>query len=160
MKQFASTKPKDANESLFHFCQERRGWWCVSFDGLLMLLTLAGLVGLIIACITLNDLNALNRQAVINQSGQLGAGMTGAYITTNVPVVFTLPADLSAYVGKTYHIDCAYAGHKVEIAPGGAVWNALNQLTATCAAAGSGLTFRVVAKDRLRVISTINVVFS
>ena len=157
----SSTKAADVNESLFHFCQERRGWWCVSLDAVIMLLTIAGVIGLILACINTVSINGLTQQSIVNQGGTLGAGLMSVYITTNSPIVLNLPKDLSSYAGRTFHVDCAYAGHTVIILPGGAVWNAPGTATtATCASANSGFSFRVVAKDKIRVLSAVNVNFT
>jgi hypothetical protein len=158
---FASSKPADVNESIVHFCQERRGWWCVSLDAVIMLMTIAGLIGLIIACINTVSINGLTQQSIVNQGGTLSASLQSVYITTNSPIVLNLPKDLESYAGRTFHVDCAYAGHSVVILPGGAVWNAPGTATtATCASVNSGFSFRVVAKDKIRVISAVNVNFT
>jgi hypothetical protein len=152
---------KEKNESIFHFCQERRGWWCIQLDALIVLSSLLGVLGLGLAIYAISNANIWSFQGVINTSGTLAPSVVGVYITTNSPVVLSLPRDLTDYIGKTYNVDCALAaGHKVQIAPGGAVWDAALHTVATCSTANSGLTFRVVAKDKIRVISSINVAFT
>lgn len=160
IKLFTTTNGKNSSssdESLFHFCQERRGWWCITLDSIILLLALAGLAGLILACINTVNYNSLTQQSIVNQGGVLSSSLMSVYITTNAHIVLNLPKDLSAYAGRTYHVDCAYSGHTVVILPGGASWNGAGATTATCVAANSGFSFRVVAKDKIRILSAINV---
>lgn len=147
--------------SLFHFCQVRTGWWCVQLDTIIILGALCGIVALIIGSIALSNANSLGSQSVINSSGTLNPGTMSVYVTTNSPVIFNLPRDLTAYVGKTYHVDAAFPGHSIQILPGGASWvPSATALTATCTAANCGLTYRVVAADKIRVVSSVNFSFA
>jgi len=149
--------------SLFHFCQERKGWWCLQLDTLIILGALCGIAALVVGGIALSSVNSLGSQSVINTSGNLAPTVMGIYVTTNTPVVFNLPRDLQAggFVGKTYHVDCAFPGHQITILPGGASWlPASAAATATCTAANCGITYRVVAADKIRVISSINFSFA
>ena len=158
-KRLTSTTEED---SIFHFCQERKGWWCLQLDTLIILGALAGIAALIVGAIALSSVNSLGSQHVINSSGMLGPGVMGVYVTTASPTTLNLPRDLSAYVGKTYHVDFATnAAHKIEILPGGASWlPASTALTASCTAANCGISFRIIAADKIRILSSINFSFA
>lgn len=152
-----------SEESIFHFCQERKGWWCAQLDTLIILGALAGAAAIIIGSIALSSVYSLGSQHVINTSGTIGPSVMGIYATTSSPITFNLPSDLTAYVGKTYHVDFATFAltHKIEILPGGASWlPSSTALTASCTAANCGISFRVVAADKIRVISSINFSFA
>ncbi|MBX9637256.1 MAG: hypothetical protein K2Q45_06865 [Nitrosomonas sp.] len=148
------------NDTWFYFCcQQRRQWWSITASVLLMLFCVGALIALILASLSIWYFGLLTQQTIVTQSGTLSSDMMNVYITTNVPVVLHLPKDLSSYAGRVFHVDCAFPGHTFVILPGGATWN-LSAVTATCAAANSGFSFKVVTKDKLRIISQTGVTFT
>ena len=78
-------------------------------------------------------------------------------------IAMTLPNDLSAHVGRTYAIYSRTAQpHTVTIDAGtlATTWDGANTVATFGGAKGDGLTFRVLAKDLITVVSTKNVAFS
>lgn len=70
-------------------------------------------------------------------------------------VTLTLPADLSAYKNKDYHIYSVadHTEHLIEIAEGGASWDKFNtyRFLRVPRPTGSGVSFHVIASDKLTV---------
>lgn len=80
------------------------------------------------------------------------------------PTAHTLPNDLTPYIGATYSIHSSTAQpHTITIDAGSltSTWDGTNTIATFGGAIGDGLTFRVIAKDRIVVIpSPTNVAFS
>lgn len=86
-------------------------------------------------------------------------------LVATLPLAMTLPNNLIEFVGSEYHIDCASPlPHTIRIMPGvlPTTWDGVNRV-ATCNAmppGGAGISFRIVAHNLVRIVSSRNVVFT
>jgi hypothetical protein len=160
--------------SLFLFCAQRRSWAVNLVQALLLLLILAGVAGLGVAIAAYVASRAPVAQNTYTQDvPRLPADpLSHVAIGGSTPLTFTLPNDLSAYVGRTYNWDCVGplglgVRHtiRIEAGPLPTRWVPLGTnatfRSASCTAGGGGMTWRVVTPQLVRIVSvTPDVAFS
>ena len=163
--------PPSGGASFFLFCAQRRTWFINVAQALLIGLILLGVVGFGIAVVALQYARAPLTFVAYTQDVPRLPAEPLSYVAVGgvTPLTFTLPNDLSDYVGRTYNWDCstpASAGveHKIRIETGPlpTYWiPALAYRTAACNATAGGMTWHVVSKQLVRIVSTSEgVVFS
>jgi hypothetical protein len=170
------------SSSLLLFCAQRRSWAVNLAQALLLLLILAGVAGLGVAVAAYVAARAPVAQNTYTQDVPRLPADPSSHVAIGgaTPLTFTLPNDLSgAYVGRTYNWDCVGplglgVRHtlRIEAGPLPTRWPGTNATvppqvagggfrSATCTAAGGGMTWRVVTPQLVRIISvTPDVVFS
>lgn len=83
------------------------------------------------------------------------------YISANESLSLGLPADLTAYAGKTFKLyaKSSMDQHVVTIAPGGASWDPFHQLRFLrfMSRQGAGVTFHVIDESQIAIISATGV---
>ncbi len=146
------------------WCVKRSGWFYGLVGGIVLLFHAAVIAALVVGSLGFMYANYSLTQSTHYQSRRLEAHPLAHVIAGTTPVVLTLPNDLSPYVGKLYHVDCASAAsHTVVIEPGSAAtWTVgvPNIRTATCLAAGGGFSFRVISSTGIRLIDPQSVSFT
>ena len=130
----------------------------------MLLFHAAVIAALVLGAFALVYANYSLTQTTHYQSGRLDSTPLAHVLGGSTPVVLTMPKDLSSYVGKMYHVDCAGgAAHTVVIEPGSAAtWTVgtPNVRTATCLAVGGGFSFRVTSSSGIRLIDPRDVSFT
>ena len=130
---------------------------------IVLILLLTGVVGFVLSIISfLNAQSPLTQDTyMLTGGGPLSATPLSHILQGAIPMAMTLPNDLSPFVGKTYNVDCITAGivNTITILSGpvASSWDGTHKI-ATCNT--GGFTFKVSSASQVRVIQSINVVFS
>jgi hypothetical protein len=103
-------------------------------------------------------------QSSLSYSGAISSRPVNTLLTSATAIQMTLPNDMSSFAGALYSIDCGTSAASTVVIGTGAQstywypWTTYR--TMTCAAAGGGVTFRVLSASLIRVIAATNVTFS
>jgi len=136
------------------------GCACISLVGGIALIILA----LIIGAVALSSAGVHSQTLVYKQSGALHNSPMGQTLNGNgAPLAMTLPTDLSDFKDITYTITSSdAAAHTVTITAGTltTTFDGGNTIATFDGAQGSTMVYRIVAADRIHVVSTFGVTLS
>lgn len=110
---------------------------------------------------TVQDLTVVD---VIQNNGIISAKpYTKHFVAASIPILRTLPNDLSDYIGAEYTIISTTAqSHKITISSGSlsTTWDGVNTVLTFGGSIGDGLKFNVISKNRIVITSPINIALS
>ncbi len=150
----------DDEDNAVSWLSARSGWFFGVAGGVSLLFHAAVIVALFLSGYAFAHSSYALTQKEYTQDAQLAATPFSHVILGAVPLSLTLPANLSPYIGKLYHVDCGSdQAHTVTIAPGSTSW--LNgSRVATCLGLGSGFSFRVISSTGIRLLDPRDISFT
>lgn len=162
MKPNKRQQKADDDDGIVQWLTARSGWFFGMAGGLVIVFHAAVIASLFVGGFAL----AYSRYSLIQQdhyqSGRLSSSPFSHVLFGTSLLTLTLPNDLSAYVGRMYHVDCGSApAHTIVIEPGSAAsWLNNGARTATCLLQGGGFSFRVISSTGIRLVDPRNVSFT
>lgn len=117
----------------------------------------------ILSGLAFNNSIASSTSVLLSQSGAIANRPHSVAIDGTSPVAATLPNDLLNYVGRTFYMYSVSAQpHTITILAGtlATTWDGTNTIATLGGAIGDGVTFHVLARDKIVIISNTNAIFS
>lgn len=138
------------------------GYGCITGTVVFLFVVVAGLavlsgIALDRALYTSSDVTIATSNSILPSSPY------AIRIDGTAPVATVLPNDLQAYVGRTFYVYSLSAqAHTITITAGTltSTWDGTNTVATFGGAIGDGMTFHVLSRDRIVIVSNTNVVFS
>ena len=113
--------------------------------------------------ITLNTALYSTQITVYTNDGQIENNPLSFALDSTTALARSLPNDLQSYVGRVFKVYSRSAqAHTVTLTAGTltTTWDGTNTVATFGGAIGDGLTFLVLARDKIVILSNTNVVFS
>jgi len=138
---------------------------CISaIVALSIIAVIAAIVAIYFGAIATNGVARLETAQSYLTSGVIRHAPYAAHLDSSAaPLGMTLPNDLSDYIGKQYAVYSTTAQPHTITIDGGVLtttWDGVNTIATFGGAVADGLTFRVIAKNRIAILPPTNVAFS
>jgi len=143
--------------------QQQRWIWHGATLAAAVLAVLISIAAAVLGGLAFTNVNYHNGETLIHTPGALPATPYPIYLNqAAAPLGMILPSTLDGRVGNVYRVWSLTAQpHTISIAAGGGItWDGVNTVATFGGAIGDGLVFEVIAKNKVVVLSVINVAFS